>query len=232
MKYIFVLVLLLSCSFARTQIYNRYSLNRSFSISHGTIDSRASIFYMSHFHLNNYQCNSGNISLNRKIGNGFLYSSSYNAIILSGLFLAPVTFSKWENKKERINFKSFINQYKKAYTTPPVFDHDLWVTNFIGHPYQGSFYYNSLRCQGASILQSSLFTAAQTFLWEYGWEACMEQPSIQDLITTVFAGILFGELCNCATNAMSKHGMSEFKIATIYLINPAYVSHHGFRFSQ
>jgi hypothetical protein len=174
----------------------------------------------------------GNIDLNKVIGNGLFYSSCLNAVMLSGLFIAPEAFSKWENKKERIKLKSIRNQYEHAYTTPPVIDHDLWITNYIGHPYQGSFYYNSVRCQGASILQSSLFTLVQTFLWEYVWEASIEQPSIQDLITTPLGGIIIGELINYATIAMSEHGITWYKIAIICVINPAYISNNRFRFTS
>ncbi|HOF76391.1 MAG TPA: DUF3943 domain-containing protein [Bacteroidales bacterium] len=48
-------------------------------------------------------------------------------------------------------------QYRPTFTTSPVKDNDLFIVNYVGHPYQGSFYYNSARSQGAAIWQSSFF---------------------------------------------------------------------------
>ncbi|HNR28302.1 MAG TPA: DUF3943 domain-containing protein [Bacteroidales bacterium] len=42
-------------------------------------------------------------------------------------------------------------QYRPTFTTFPVKDNDLFIVNYVGHPYQGSFYYNSARSQGAAI---------------------------------------------------------------------------------
>lgn len=171
-------------------------------------------------------------SLFNKVIRGSFYDMGYNTVILSGLIFAPESFSKWENKKEKFKFSSIMNQYKSAYTNPPVIDSDLWMTNYLGHPYQGSYYYNSIRCQGGSVLQSSLFSLGQAVLWEYVWEAGVEQPSVQDLITTPLGGILLGEASHFATIAMSKHGFTWYEIAIVCAINPAYAINNGFRFNR
>jgi hypothetical protein len=161
-----------------------------------------------------------------------LYSAGYNAVILSGLVFAPESLSKWGNKKEKFSASSIFGQYKSSYTKPPVIDHDLFMTNYLGHPYQGGFYYNSVRSQGASMLQSSVFCLGRALIWEYGWEAGIEQPSIQDLITTPLCGILWGELSHVATISMSKHGFKWYEIAIICAINPAYAINNGFKFNK
>ena len=52
----------------------------------------------------------------------------------------------------------------------------------------------SARSQGCNILWSAIYsTCISTFFWEYGIEAFMEIPSLQDLIITPFAGTLIGE---------------------------------------
>lgn len=159
------------------------------------------------------------------------YSIIYNSVILSGLVFAPESFSKWENKEEKFKLSSILNQYKQAYTTPPVIDHDLWMTNYLGHPYQGGFYYNTLRCQGATALQSSLFCLYRSLLWEYGWEACVEQPSLQDLFVTPIGGILVGEATHLATIEMSKNGFRWYEIVATCLLNPSYVVNNNFKFN-
>jgi len=167
-----------------------------------------------------------------KIGWGTLYASGYNTIILSGLVFAPESFSKWENKEEKFKFSSIMSQYKSAFTKPPVIDHDLWMTNYLGHPYQGAFYYNTVRCQGASVLQSSLFCIGHSLFWEYGWEAGIEQPSIQDMITTPLGGIIVGELAHVATISMSRNGFKWYEIVAVCAINPSYALNNGFRFNK
>ena len=171
-------------------------------------------------------------AIGNKILRGCLYSSGYDIVILSALVFAPESISKWENRKEKFKFSSIMNQYKDAYTKPPVIDKDLFITNYAGHPYQGAFYYNTMRSQGSSILQSSLFCLGQAVLWEYGWEACVEQPSIQDLITTPLAGILVGELSHVATIAMSKNGFRWYEIIAVCIINPAYAINNHFKFNK
>ncbi len=165
-------------------------------------------------------------TLGNKILRGSLYSVGYNSTILTGLILSPSWFTQWNDST------TFFTKLKSAYTKPPVIDHDFWITNYFGHPYQGGFYYNTLRSQGATILQSSLFCLGQSLLWEYGWEAGFEQPSIQDLITTPLGGILYGELTHYATIAMSKHGFRWYEIAAVIIFNPAYAINNGFKFNK
>jgi hypothetical protein len=172
----------------------------------------------------------------RKFGNkmlrGCLYSAGYNATILTILVFSPTWLSRWENEPSEYKIEDFKQQYKKSYTTPPVVDEDLFMTNYVGHPYQGAFYYNSVRSQGAKVWQSALFCLGQSLFWEYGLEAGFEQPSIQDLIVTPVAGSIFGELSHVATIAMSKHGFRWYEIATVCVINPSYAINNGFRFNK
>jgi hypothetical protein len=165
-----------------------------------------------------------------KIGRGCIYTLIYNTSIMTGLVLSPTWLNQWDNLSTKLKFKSMMDQYKNSYTKPPVIDHDMFITNYLGHPYQGGFYYNSLRSQGATVLQSSLFCWGHTLLWEYGWEAGIEQPSIQDLIVTPLAGILVGEASNLATIQMSKHGFNSLEKVITCIINPSWVINNKFSF--
>jgi hypothetical protein len=143
------------------------------------------------------------------------------------LFALPMSISKWD--KTKIDFGA---NYKMAFTHPPVVDKDLWYINYLGHPYQGAYTYNAIRSQGAKIWQSSLFTIGHSIIWEYGIEAGLERPSIQDLIVTPGAGILLGELFHFSTCAMAKNGFKWYEIAFVCIFNPMYAINNGFSFAQ
>jgi hypothetical protein len=163
---------------------------------------------------------------------GCLYATGYNVSILTYLIFSPTWLSRWDNTSGNFKLNEFFSQYKSSYTKPPVIDEDLFMTNYLGHPYQGGFYYNSVRSQGATIWQSALFSLSQSLIWEYGWEAGFEQPSIQDLIVTPVIGSIYGELTHVATIAMSKHGFKWYEIAAVCVFNPAYAINNGFRFNK
>lgn len=117
----------------------------------------------------------------------------------------------------------------RAWTNAPAWDKDPWTTNFVGHPYIGGFYYNTLRSQYASSRASFLYSTGQSLLWEFVIEAVAEQPSIQDLLFTSTVGSVIGELSHRATIRMGRNGFSTFeKILTIF-INPVYAINNGFK---
>ncbi len=164
-----------------------------------------------------------NSSLGNKLLRGAAFCAAYDLGIGVYLAYAPKDISKWD--KFKMTSENFIN----AYTKPPVWDHDLWTTNYLGHPYQGGFYYNTMRSQGATIAQSALFSFGQSMIWEYVLESWMEQPSIQDIIVTPVLGSLFGELTHVATVKMSKNGFKWYEIAFVCAFNPSYAINNGFK---
>ena len=118
---------------------------------------------------------------------------------------------------------------KEAWTSPPVMDTDNCLHNYLGHPYGGSFYYNSVRCRGATFGQSMAFSAVLSTQWEYVFEAVAERPSIQDLIITPVAGAALGELVHRMTNSMVRGGTSFPEKVVITVLNPAHVLAHGYK---
>ena len=168
----------------------------------------------------------------RTFGNKMLragaYSLGYNAVIMTALILSPEYISLWD-KETAFTKESLKAEYKRTFTTAPQMDKDLFIINYVGHPYQGSFYYNATRSQGAKIWQASLFTVLQATLWEYLWEGGLEQPSVQDLIITHLGGIILGELAHRATLAMSRNGFTWYEIIATCVINPAYAVNNGFK---
>jgi len=72
-----------------------------------------------------------------------------------------------------------------------VWDTDDFPTNFSGHPYGGSWYFNAARANGYNFYQSFPFTVYGSLMWEYFGENT--QPSYNDLINTTITGAFLGE---------------------------------------
>lgn len=161
----------------------------------------------------------------RKLMRSSLLMLGYNAGMTSLLLILPEEVSKW-------NKKNYRNQIRRAYTEPPHFDKDKWYINYLGHPYQGTIYYNSMRSQGATWWQSALFGIGSIALWEYTVEAGFEQPSIQDLIVTPIAGALIGELFHFSTIRMSKNGYKWYEKTFVSLLNPSFAINNGFKWAE
>ncbi len=141
------------------------------------------------------------------------------------MIMMPLSFTMWPEKY----WLKFDEHLVRAYTKPPVWDHDLWVANYLGHPYQGSVFYNSMRSQNMSVLASTANVLYHTWLWEYGIEALMEQPSIQDLIVTPVAGVFFGELFHYLTLKFAGNGFTTWEKVAVILFNPCYAINNGFK---
>lgn len=136
----------------------------------------------------------------------------------------PRSFTGWSDNM----VDEALDNLAVAYTEPPVWDDDDWAINYIGHPYGGAVYYNTVRCQGASFLQSFLFSTALSFQWEYIIEAVAEPPSTQDLLFTSTTGALLGEAIHITTNHMKRNGTNIFEKAFILVFNPTSVLFTGF----
>jgi hypothetical protein len=108
------------------------------------------------------------------------------------LLLLPESVSKWD--LDELNDKSLSQRWKENVKAGPVVDEDDWGINYIGHPVSGAWYYMVARNNGAKPFDSFLYSFfISTFIWEYGYEAFAEIPSIQDLIATPVVGALMGE---------------------------------------
>lgn len=120
------------------------------------------------------------------------------AIMMAGamgaLWVLPEAITNW-NKDGFDADHDIFEGYKKNVTHKPVYDIDSNFINYVAHPFSGSVYYSIARNAGLSPLKSFGYSAfISTFFWEYGFEALIEKPSIQDLIITPVLGSLFGEI--------------------------------------
>ncbi|MDE5845493.1 MAG: DUF3943 domain-containing protein [Muribaculaceae bacterium] len=111
---------------------------------------------------------------------------------LTILQMLPEDATAWN--KEQITsvplFKRWVNNVKKG----PVIDKDNPIFNYALHPYAGAAYFMSARSQGFNFWGSFLYSAfISTVFWEYGIEAFMEIPSLNDLLITPICGAIIGE---------------------------------------
>ena len=73
-----------------------------------------------------------------------------------------------------------------------VWDLDDFTVNQIGHPYQGSNYFNAGRANGLSFYESAAVTAFGSATWEFFGET--NHASLNDFINTTLGGITLGEM--------------------------------------
>ena len=143
----------------------------------------------------------------RSLMKPMIYSFSLMAVNFAVLVGADLAVDKirWSN-------------FKRAFTSPPVFDEDGWVYNYFLHPLMGSESYLRAREGGFGYFGSFLFSTAMSFSWEYIIESWTEQPSIQDLLITSTTGSLLGELRYRLKNKMKpKHHWMIDPINSLYL---------------
>lgn len=163
-------------------------------------------------------------SYGRMFFKGWALITSVEMVLLVVTAMLPKSWTGWSSQFVRDGWENM----KEAYTMPPVWDTDHWFHNYIGHPYGGSVYYNTVRCQGANPGQSFLFSTALSIQWEYIFEAVAERPSIQDLFITPIAGSLLGEFVHHLTLSLKRHGTNIFEKVIITILNPGSVVFNGY----
>ena len=137
------------------------------------------------------------------------------------LYFAPTDYTHWMDGIK-------LDTYSSTFTRPPVWDKDPWYINYLGHPYQGAFYYNSVRQQGMSMGGSLAFSTFHSLVWEFLMEGSVEQPSINDLLVTPIVGSIVGEGVHRATKKMALNGFRFWEKVFVIVFNPNYVLRNGF----
>ncbi|MGV3528431.1 MAG: DUF3943 domain-containing protein [Flavisolibacter sp.] len=150
-------------------------------------------------------------------------------VSLAFLFSSSKEKTNWDDDFGRQLFRHSLTHIKQAWTQWPAMDRDPWRTNYLEHPYAGSFYYNVVRNKGGSAFDGVISTIIGSTAFEYITEAFFEQPSIQDIFVTPVFGSIAGELIHQATMWMARNGFSFTEKLIVLCINPAYVVNHGFK---
>lgn len=94
--------------------------------------------------------------------------------------------------KDRDWAKVNLKTMKANLSKPWVWDNNTFFMNQIGHPYHGSLYFTSARSNDLNWLESLGIAATGSLMWELFMET--GAPSMNDFITTTFAGAVVGEV--------------------------------------
>ena len=128
----------------------------------------------------------------RPVASRFFHLNAIDVGMMTLLYSLPENVTNWD--KDAISRIPWRTRYLQHIHAGPVWDKDGWMLNLVGHPLTGASYYVWARSTGLNWIESASLSALfSTVLWEYGWEALLEVPSIQDLILTPLAGSLIGE---------------------------------------
>lgn len=124
-----------------------------------------------------------------------------NTAVLGGAFVGtllvleclPEDATTW-NRAELQEVPLFKRWWNHVIKKGPEWDHDNPIFNYVLHPYAGAAYFMAARSCGYNFYRSLLYSAAiSTIGWEFGIEAFMERPSIQDIFITPLCGAVIGE---------------------------------------
>jgi hypothetical protein len=117
----------------------------------------------------------------RRVGMSLLQATGINVIYeLANLARGQVT--------ARITPKTWWANMQQGW----VWDLDDFTVNQIGHPYQGSNYFNAGRANGLTFYESAAVTAFGSATWEFFGET--NHASLNDFINTTLGGITLGEM--------------------------------------
>lgn len=156
---------------------------------------------------------------------GAVLIGGFEFAIMATMMVMPKSFTGWHDDY----LKEGANNFVDAYGSAPTWDEDHWYHNYLGHPYVGSIYYNTVRCQGATPVESFIFSTAMSVWWEYAVESIAEHPSTQDLLVTPVAGSLMGEAVHQLTLAWLKDDdASIIQKIIVFVLNPTHVVLVGF----
>lgn len=116
--------------------------------------------------------------------------------------------------------------FRNIFKRGPEWDGDNPIFNYVLHPYAGAVYFMAARSCGFNFYRSLLYAACiSTIGWEFGIEACMERPSIQDIFVTPLVGCVLGECFyklkrNIVANDYRLFGSPVIGNVVAFLIDP------------
>lgn len=134
--------------------------------------------------------------------------------LVSNVFINRYNFLIRNQAWADVNLESWKSNFNNGFGT----DGDRFDTNFFGHPFHGSAYFNASRSLGNSFWESIPFTVMGSLTWEYFGEN--EIPSEIDFYTTTLGGIFLGE----CTHRISKYLLQPHRGAKNKIIRNTYIS--------
>lgn len=173
---------------------------------------------------NNINVNDNLTQSEKKILEDTLYLQGFMISTIGILYLLPESITKWD--PEEANNDNLSQKWRDNISDGPVIDEDEFAINYIGHPVSGAIYYSMARNDGFDPFESFMFSfIMSSFVWESGYEAFAEIPSIQDLISTPIVGALMGEYMFYLEKKLDKNsgiiwGSKYLGNVSYFLLNP------------
>ena len=87
------------------------------------------------------------------------------------------------------------DEWNRFWEREMTYDRDWYWTNFVLHPYQGSFYYQASRGSNLNVAESFALTLFGSAFWEYLCET--NAPSINDMVYTTVGAFSMGAFPQC-----------------------------------
>jgi len=137
-------------------------------------------------------CLEGSLELEGPDGAGLerdtWYFLGYQAATVAILYAMPESVSGWSDEQK----EGYSMSYWWENVRNPQIDSDDFYINYILHPYWGASYFVRARERAYSNTQSFWYSFWLSTMYEFGFEALFEEPSIQDLFVTPIAGSILG----------------------------------------
>jgi hypothetical protein len=122
------------------------------------------------------------------LGRDTAFLLGYQIVFIGILYYLPESVTKWSSDNKEISFEKWWDNVQH----PTLWDKDNPLGNYVGHPYIGAAYYTRARERGFGEIDSFLYSALASAMFEFGPEAVFERPSVSDLIVTPVGGALLG----------------------------------------
>jgi len=197
-----------------------YKMNRLLKKNYLSLDNNLYRDYIPQ----NINVNNNLTKSEKKIIEDTLYLQGFMLTTIGILYMLPESVTKWD--PDEANGQNLGKKWKDNVSDGPVIDEDGSVINYIGHPVSGAIYYTMARNDDLDPFQSFMFSfIMSSFIWESGYEAFAEVPSIQDLISTPIVGALMGEYMYYLEQKLDKNrgmiwGSSSLGNISYFFLNP------------
>jgi hypothetical protein len=111
---------------------------------------------------------------------------------VAGLNVLVWSYNYFLRPGDGVGFRIGFNSWEENLRNGFEWDDNNFITNQIGHPYQGSLYYLAARTSGYSFWESTPFVFAGSYGWEFFSET--HHGAINDWISTSVGGVALGEV--------------------------------------
>lgn len=143
----------------------------------------------------------------------------------AGLETTAINLSVWAFNKyfknhgwADISLDSILKNLKQGFE----WDDNSFQCNQFSHPYHGAMYHSAARANGLNFIESSVYTALGSLMWEVILET--NRPSANDCIMTIFGGMVLGEALYKIAELIYDRSSFGFertlRNALAFLINP------------